>query len=501
MRWLRHRLDTVVIPEGLYDVAETAESVIAKYEALSNWGKVVIPLLGLIPLVIAFTHVIHWHADVFETLEKVIGIGIIGARWILGGVVYLAKRPYDRIEAIAIVSELPEISQDLDAQARLRGSRVDVFALARAAGWTSPELNHSLLKRSGGGAAHLAFNVKQKPWQIPKTEDHARLLRYAKAQARSRDQVLVDDEKVRLCEDIDPFLRKPVTVQKSRYFNSVTTDGYAFHRVMYGGPRIQDMHQINIGLDGFLSKETGSYGLKSVAACSAMANQLGVSCLAFSQDGYLMLVEQRSANFHSADMIAPTGSGSLDWSDVGEHLGESFLHVIKRAATRELFEETGLGAIENLDIDEFARDDMLIYGFSRIIQRGGKPEFFCVARLPRTCDAMLNDVQPTGTERRLSRQCITNGAMPLETARGFADELKRVCSFYTNSHESKVHSSTLFADRHRLSYQVLHGLLLLEECTDVRESREVLGKFLGFPAAIAVEHGNTQVALVRGGAA
>src|SRR6202000_2507747 len=79
---------------------------------------------------------------------------------------------------------------------------------------------------------------------------------------------------------------------------------------------------------------------------SQLSNHMGASTIAlFRQtDGSCVVVlpEQGAKAARSAGLLAPTGSGSLDWADVSQAPSLDLLSLIARGANRELFEEQGI---------------------------------------------------------------------------------------------------------------------------------------------------------------
>ena len=109
-------------------------------------------------------------------------------------------------------------------------------------------------------------------------------------------------------------------------------------------------------------------------AASRLANNIGISTLAFTSDGQLLVVHQSQRNVASGRLLAPSGSGTLEPDDLTS-AGEaaSLQDVLVRGMERELREEAGIHA-----------DDVLntrVVGFGRWLERGAKPEFFGMTQL------------------------------------------------------------------------------------------------------------------------
>lgn len=128
---------------------------------------------------------------------------------------------------------------------------------------------------------------------------------------------------------------------------------------------------------------------------SELADVVGISTIAFTSDGSLVLVRQSDRNSASPLLLAPSGSGSLEPRDLlldgtqREDLG----HAVREGMERELCEETGLSRWH-------VRGTELV-GFARWMERGAKPEFFGVTRLSVTSE-QVRERKPLGAERLYS---------------------------------------------------------------------------------------------------
>jgi hypothetical protein len=120
---------------------------------------------------------------------------------------------------------------------------------------------------------------------------------------------------------------------------------------------------------------------------SALSNHIGISSVALTSDQYLVVSRQGARNAQSAGLLGPAGSGSLDFSDVAGASGD-LSGLLKMAMQRELIEECGLA-------DRSIRIQTHLIGFARLLQRGGKPEFFGVSLV----DAPLQELNIPADER------------------------------------------------------------------------------------------------------
>lgn len=104
---------------------------------------------------------------------------------------------------------------------------------------------------------------------------------------------------------------------------------------------------------------------------SVMGDHIGISTLAISADGQVIILRQNNKAVTSANLLTPSASGSIDYKDL--HKESDFRKTLITAAHRELCEET------NISAERIQRS--IITGFYRDLGRGGKPEFCCVTYL------------------------------------------------------------------------------------------------------------------------
>jgi len=137
---------------------------------------------------------------------------------------------------------------------------------------------------------------------------------------------------------------------------------------------------------------------------SQLSNHLGASTIAlFRQTNgtcVVVLPEQGAKAARSAGLLAPTGSGSLDWADIAHSPSKDLLTLIARGANRELCEEQGILGLgrEGRPLDELLklhRVDTYVLGYFRWLNFGGLPQFCCISTL---WDVNVEDLRPDERE-------------------------------------------------------------------------------------------------------
>jgi ADP-ribose pyrophosphatase YjhB (NUDIX family) len=207
-------------------------------------------------------------------------------------------------------------------------------------------------------------------------------MRYALLErfTRQKRTILFNGEKIRLRSDpllAGPGELQPAAIQPTGYFDTLVTNDAVRLSVT-----TRDGRTVLSGADYCFPA-----GVIPDCRRSRCANQFGTTALALTSDDYFVIAGQGTGNvIHPGKWTAP-GSGSADWADTR---GVTDLQdLIRAAAVRELAEETGLIP----DGIEWIR----VIGYGRLLERGGLPQFFFLARLRRS----LADLRITRSERSL----------------------------------------------------------------------------------------------------
>jgi hypothetical protein len=149
---------------------------------------------------------------------------------------------------------------------------------------------------------------------------------------------------------------------------------------------------------------------------SRLANNIGISTLAFTSDGLLLLVHQSESNVASQRLYAPSGSGTLDPKDlkvVGKDA--SLQDLLAYGMEREMSEETGISTSDIIGTK--------VVGFGRWLERGAKPEFFGLTRLKITSgvttEAKISAAEKIYTEKHTKLVFVDLGQLREELRDGY----------------------------------------------------------------------------------
>ena len=242
-----------------------------------------------------------------------------------------------------------------------------------------------------------------------------------------------NDAKVRL-KSSPLFQRNPggtVVLEKTHYIATLcTNDMVGKQALSLAGGLISERYlarELLIGADGAL-RDWGDI---------KFAHQLGASSLVFTSDGYMLIVEQTGSNIQSANLLAPSGSGSFDWKDFDGSAGTDFIEQATNAAKRELLEELGL---EPLHCGKQVQVVLKPIGFGLYLHRGAKPEMLCLGRIGLSRDEYNKTMRFSSIEEKLSKNRRASHEYNLARATWDAKNVSAACQ---NLRDSKRDASRL----------------------------------------------------------
>lgn len=202
----------------------------------------------------------------------------------------------------------------------------------------------------------------------------------------NKGSIVINQPKIRLASELQfsktakgPVF-KPVSLERTDYVSSLMTTEVAFTKI--SALAAEPPEELTDGLSSFVN-QTGFARLRPLDD-NQSANQIGVSTVAFTIDGRLLIVRQTPKNVQNKDLLVPSCSGSLDWDDLAKSKANDLLGVIRYGSKRELIEECGLRRQGIFTKRPEIGCEVLVIAFSRILNRGGKPEFFCLGRIEAT---------------------------------------------------------------------------------------------------------------------
>jgi hypothetical protein len=302
-------------------------------------------------------------------------LGVLGLIVSVAAIIVTFAIWYRAVRDYYIQPLAPIKPRDLSLSRRLQGSNYKLLprrGVPEDALLTSIQINDALFR-----GVSSALKVQSETFR----SRHSAPVRHVLLRERkNKGGVLFNGKKVRLLSD--PLLDDngsliPTHIQPTHYFDTLWTN---------------DTIDISLRSHSDRSEFDGRkfcFPDNEIPECSqsTCANQIGASTIAITSDDNLVVLGQSAANVFSKRKWAPSGSGSADWKDVGQFT--DLQQFVKHFARRELVEECGL------TIDDVAW--LRIFAYGRLLDRGGLPQFFCLAKL----NCAYDKVNITGSERRL----------------------------------------------------------------------------------------------------
>ena len=174
--------------------------------------------------------------------------------------------------------------------------------------------------------------------------------------------ICINNSKIRLKSDIFSDSKR-VKLEKTNYYTGECTNESACMKIV---SQTNDEAVFN-GYNLWISNEI-IRGLNK-GSDNKCANYIGVSTLVLTSDHQLIILRQSENSAQSMGLLAPSGSGSAEEEDRKEDK-KDFSTFIKNAMEREFCQEC------NLDLKNIEYINTKLIGYARILDRGGKPEFF-----------------------------------------------------------------------------------------------------------------------------
>lgn len=212
-----------------------------------------------------------------------------------------------------------------------------------------------------------AFNISLKmTGSFSLASEVESIVPFAVKKAFDRKSFLFNGKLIRMIDDFTQSglsNQSCIRIQKTSYFQGLFTNEVVYNRIK----NMSTIHdEIFEGYKlSYKHDNEGKYKLLSLKD-SYCANYLGGSTLAITKDKYIIITKNPpGADVNSSKMV-PSGSGSTDKKDY--IIGDTYGSLVTRTMERELREECNL--------DNNIRMKSIVIGYARLLNRGGKPDFF-----------------------------------------------------------------------------------------------------------------------------
>lgn len=284
-------------------------------------------------------------------------IALLVGTGMLGRDVVLARQQWSRLQCVAVASMFPvtEVKPPLGYE-----SGTYLCIPNRGTMLVHPDADRLLAK------GPIAAELDPTPYRLP-----AELRELAPIALRTMraGRVIFDGPMLGLRDDLLPAMSsesRPLRLIRTSFFMQVCSAELCQFRIV---DRMTGAEQ-----DIRLLELVEPNGRLVTLASSRLANNIGISTLAFTSDDQLLVVRQSQRNIASARLLAPSGSGTLEPDDLeAAGTNASLQEVLAHGMERELCEETGIGFADVIQTE--------VIGFGRWLERGAKPEFFGVTKL------------------------------------------------------------------------------------------------------------------------
>lgn len=327
----------------------------------------------------------------------------------------------------------------------------------------------------------VKLDDKYLAYDVNNVED-CQLLSYIQNEKTKHGAQLFNSKKIRLSSSVSNKIGEAVYLRETDYCSSLITDQLAFQEIYIDDPNVTKRKVLRDGLDEFIRNGK----LIALDDTERMSNQIGASTIAFSSDGKLLHVEQTRQNAQSMGLLAPSGSGSLDWEDMfhgrtekSSDLKTDLLSIVSTGAARELIEECGLHIQHSKDdpyigAEEVSEQYLKVFGFSRMLHRGGKPEFYCVAVLPFD-QFEVEKAKLSKNEMAYTRRTLRSQATKIDFS-GSLEEIRQsiidVCESFMGPYSVDMLKKNRELDF--LSFPLSHALELLIKAVNGPSGDELL---------------------------
>lgn len=276
---------------------------------------------------------------------------------------------------------------------------------------------------------------------------------FRQALHESSNRRLFNGSLLRLNTDILPPNTKEVEVQKAKYF-----DGLCTHEIVFKRASHSDNTSMNFYGESLLLDEKGEMIELWKSHC---ANFMGASTMAVTSDRQLLIGIQGDRSMINANRYTPSGSGSVDYKDFSRYesmngTSPSLQELVAFAAERELREECAIP--ESVDIRTY------VIGYARLLERGGKPDFFCISFI----DVCASEIVDHFKERlNLPEYALTNEPKTIEVHNG--QTISKALSAYLNDVRAEQ------PNEHRISIQLQLSCTYIQNLEKLPEWGRVSG--------------------------
>ncbi len=243
------------------------------------------------------------------------------------------------------------------------------------------------------------------------------------------DKLIFNGELVRMASDL--YLDSDsINIQNVLYF-----DGQCTNEIVY--KQIKSNYSLSppfLGDCMLFDNDSILYDLNF----SSCANYIGASTLAITKDNYIVIGQQGVFSRSNAGRYAPSGSGSVNYSDL--KYSNNFNSLIINAMEREFCEEN------YYSLDKRDKIRTIAVGYVRLLERGGKPDFFGISFIDEYSYNLKSGI------KQLELGLVENNLMlPVKDGLGIGQTLMSFCN--ENINERKISIQLMIIAEILLKYE------------------------------------------------
>ncbi len=363
----------------------------------------ILTLIGVIFTITGALQLLPSFTDTLNVLSfiPIISFAVVAVIVIAGYVVWTMTVTYHQKKVQTTI--LSKVNHDLRRQLvcgpkeAADGYEIRVFRFLDRTGIAQEEyyVQSDLVDRALSGGAHIPMEEKHRAFMIPnevKPYVPAILGKIIDKNKKTifNSELLRQSTHLGLEKRGDGMVKfEPVMVQKTDYFA-----GQCTHETVYHEYSDDTTLAENFKGSRFLCAQVEGAQVLLDMTQSHCANFLGASTLVITKDQKMILGQQGAASMANARRYAPSGSGSVDYADV-KHAAKRFAKKLREEERKLSLDDVVIYAMEREFFEESyneAQYDQIrssIIGYVRLLERGGKPDFFGVSYVNRTYDEIV----------------------------------------------------------------------------------------------------------------
>ena len=188
------------------------------------------------------------------------------------------------------------------------------------------------------------------------------------------DRIIFNGKLIRMASDL--FMdSESINIQNVRYFEGQCTNEIVYKQI-----------KSNFSLGPLFSGERLLFNEENVLydlELSLCANYIGASTLVITKDNYIIIGKQGDFSRANAGRYAPSGSGSVSYKDLKS--SGNFSSLVINAMEREFREENNYVKAKKMKTT--------IVGYVRLLERGGKPDFFGISYIDENSSGLKNKIK------------------------------------------------------------------------------------------------------------